>query len=123
MITFVADQCVFGKTVQLLRSEGHTVVTLKELEKQEATDDEVLGITQSLDAVLVTNDLDFSNILLYPPSSHAGIIVLRIDYRTMARVHQALRDLLQRFDRDALRGALVIVSSRGWRIRRTAVSE
>jgi predicted nuclease of predicted toxin-antitoxin system len=33
--------------------------------------------SQAEDRVLVTLDLDFSNIRAYPPSQHAGIIVLR----------------------------------------------
>jgi len=59
---FLSDQCLLGKTLKLLRKEGHTVVTLKELGKQSAPDEEVIKIARSIDAILITNDLDFGNI-------------------------------------------------------------
>lgn len=48
---FLADQCVWGRTVRLLREEGHEVTTLRELGKERASDDEVLEIAQGLDAI------------------------------------------------------------------------
>ena len=59
----VADHCVYGKTVKILRAQGHEVLTLKELGRADADDPEVLALAQSLDAVLVTNDKGFGNIL------------------------------------------------------------
>jgi len=33
---FLADHCVYGKTVKLLRAQGHEVITLKELGQADA---------------------------------------------------------------------------------------
>jgi predicted nuclease of predicted toxin-antitoxin system len=120
-MNLLADHCVWGKTIRLLRQSGQAVTTLKELGKEAASDDEVLAIARELDAVLITNDLDFGNVQLYPPSSHEGIIVLRLDYRTAFRVHQVLVDFLGRTNREEIRGALVIINPGGYRIRRKGV--
>lgn len=115
---FLADQCVFGKTARALRGAGHEVETLRALGKQAAEDEEVLGTAVALDAVLVTNDLHFSNILVYPPGRHEGVVVLRISHRTQNRVHDILLNFLKATGREALRGATIIVNGKTYRIRR-----
>ena len=42
--------------------------------------------SRSEDRVLVTLDLDFSNVQAYPPAQHAGIIVLRPKRQDMRTV-------------------------------------
>lgn len=55
-------------------SEADTVLD----ERLRGADDAVIASrSQVEDRVLVTLDLDFGNIQAYPPSEHAGIIVLR----------------------------------------------
>jgi hypothetical protein len=44
--------------------------------------------------VLVTFDLDFSDIRLYPPSSHSGIWVLRPQTQSIANALALLRGTL-----------------------------
>jgi len=114
----LADHCVYGKTVKLLRAQGHTVLTLKEMGQANAPDPQVLALAQSLDAVLVTNDKGFGNILTYPPGRYGGIIVLRITATNQRRVHEILLDFLKTRDRETLRKALVVIDARTCRIRR-----
>lgn len=114
----LADHCVYGKTVKLLRAQGHEVITLKEVGQAEAEDPQVLTLAQSLDAVLVTNDKGFGNILTYPPERYGGILLLRMTAANQQRVHEILRDFLDKHDRDALRKALVVINAHTYRIRR-----
>jgi predicted nuclease of predicted toxin-antitoxin system len=114
----LADHCVYGKTVKLLRAQGHEVITLKELGQAEAADPQVLTLAQSLDAVLVTNDKGFGNILAYPPKRYEGILVLRVTATNQQRVHQILSDFLRSHDRESLRRALVVIDAQTYRIRR-----
>jgi hypothetical protein len=44
-----------------------------------ASDGEVFRKAQQLQATLVTNDQGFGDIRAYPPSSHHGIIVLKME--------------------------------------------
>jgi len=86
-------------------------------------DDKVLEIARRLDAVLITADLGFGNILKYPPLSHEGIIVLRLEYRTACGVSRTLLDCLARLGREDLRHVLVTVGPSSYRIRRSGISE
>ncbi len=114
----LADHCVYGKTVKLLRAQGHKVISLKELGQANADDPQVLALAQSLDAVLVTNDKGFGNILAYPPERFGGIVVLRVTAANQQRVHQILLDFLRLHDREALRKTLVVIDARTYRIRK-----
>ena len=59
----LADHCVYSQTIELMRGQGHQVLTLKELGRADQPDLQVLALAQSLDAVLVTTDKGFVNIL------------------------------------------------------------
>lgn len=107
-----------ASTVKLLRAQGYEVITLKELGQADAEDSQVLALAQSLDAVLITNDKGFGNILTYPPERYGGIILLRVTAVNQQRVHQILLNFLRQRDREALRRALVVVDARTYRIRK-----
>ena len=114
----LADHCVYGKTIKFLRAQGHEVVTLKELGQANAEDPQVLALAQSLDAVLVTNDKGFGNILAYPPERYGGILLLRMTATNQQRIHEILLDFFRSHDREALRKALVVIDARTYRIRK-----
>lgn len=85
---------------------------------RDAPDADVLALAQTLDAVLLTEDLDFSNILDYPPQNYAGIIVLRYMPIEEALIDATLKQTLADLYRDGLRRALVVVSAGRYRVRR-----
>jgi predicted nuclease of predicted toxin-antitoxin system len=64
-------------TVVLLQA-GHDALTVVDQDLVGESDDEILKICQSEGRIVVTMDLDFSNIHRYPPQQSPGIIVLRL---------------------------------------------
>lgn len=113
-----ADHCVYGKTVRILKEHGYEVLTLKELNKTDATDDEVLRSAVALDAVLLTNDKGFGNVFQYPPASHRGIILMKINLRNDISVHEILLDFLRKHEQQQLRGTLAVIDGKSCRTRR-----
>ena len=106
------DECVLGKTVKLLRESGFSVVTLGEVGKTSATNGTVISIADKERAIIVTNDLDFGNLLLYPLGSHSGIIVLRPRLDTAEAiddVHRILISLLKETNPAEIERALIII--------------
>ena len=61
----------------ILRNAGLEADTVFDERLVGADDSVIASRSRAEDRVLVTLDLDFSNIRAYPPSQHAGIIVLR----------------------------------------------
>jgi len=61
----------------LLRNAGFEADTVADERMAGADDNVIASRSQAEERVLVTLDLDFSNVRAYPPAQHAGIIVLR----------------------------------------------
>jgi predicted nuclease of predicted toxin-antitoxin system len=72
------DQCVPRSVVKSLQEAGHTVELLRNHLPINAKDPDVIAFAQSLDAVLVTLNGDFADIITYPPASFGGIIALQV---------------------------------------------
>ena len=66
------------------------VVPLKDIAPQDTPDAGVIALATSREMLLLTNDQDFCDITRYPPSTHSGVIVLRMIAAEEARVHQVL---------------------------------
>ena len=61
----------------ILRDAGLEADTVFDERLVGADDSVIASRSRAEDRILATLDLDFSNIRAYPPSQHAGIIVLR----------------------------------------------
>jgi predicted nuclease of predicted toxin-antitoxin system len=67
--------------------------------------------------VLVTQDLDFSDIRAYPPREHAGIIVFRLPSADRDAVLEVAASLIARLATSSPSGQLWIVEDSRIRIR------
>jgi predicted nuclease of predicted toxin-antitoxin system len=73
----VADESVDIGIVQLLRKKSHEVVSIAE-ECTGISDEEVLNIAFSKDAILITEDKDFGELAYRLQLNHCGIILIRL---------------------------------------------
>ncbi len=112
------DNCVPRKYRALLESWGYPVRFLHDYGSADAADDQVIALAQELDAILLTVDMDFANILRYPPQDYAGLVVVRYQPLDETELNGALRQALADLYRDGLRQVLVVVASSAYRIRR-----
>ena len=72
-----ADESVEQPVVERLRQEGHDVVYVAELAPS-INDDEVLREANGRNAVLVTADKDFGELVFRQGALHAGVVLLRL---------------------------------------------
>ena len=61
----------------LLRNAGYDAQTVLEERLGGVADPNLLDVCRAEGRILITFDLDFSDLRLYPPESHGGIWVLR----------------------------------------------
>ena len=96
-IKFLADECTFVQTVDLMRELKCEVHRIQELGMNGVSDPVVFRKAQEMGAVLVTNDKGFGDVRDFPPSSHHGVIVLRMLPKPEAvqAVHRVLRGLIE----------------------------
>lgn len=79
-------------------------------------DERVIDVCARELRALVTLDLDFSNILAYPPANFPGIVVLRLGDQAHATVSTAIRQMLALLPQEPLAGMLWIVEEHRVRI-------
>lgn len=112
------DNCVPRRYLRLLSGWGYESTLMTDYIAADSADAEVISLAVRLDAILLTVDLDFANILDYPPADYGGIVVLRYHIHNETELDDTLRTALDDLYRDDLRGALIIVSPGRYRVRR-----
>ena len=80
-------------------------------------DQNIAGICQQEERIIITLDLDFADIRTYPPRDYSGIIVLRLKRQDKLIALSVGRRLLKAFQDNSLENQLWIVDERRIRIR------
>lgn len=119
MWRFLVDEAMPRSTVGALRNAGYEAEDVRDVGLRSAVDRRVYEYAQSHNAILVTEDMDFSNVLDYPLETHHGIVVLRVpqDYSAQQK-NRTLLNALKELEEQSLKSALVIVTTDRVRIRR-----
>ncbi|MBN1902210.1 DUF5615 family PIN-like protein [Candidatus Sumerlaeota bacterium] len=111
-IRFFADHCIPRSIIQFLRNAGYEALILKEHIPSDSDDHRVIDKAQELNAILISLNSDFTNIISFPPSNYKGIISLQIKNHpeiipiTMETLQQYLSD---NADMEHYKGLLLLV--------------
>jgi predicted nuclease of predicted toxin-antitoxin system len=116
-VRLVADESVEGPTVYALRDAGHAVLYIAETSPG-IEDAEVLSIAHSEQALLLTADKDFGELVFRNREPHCGVLLIRSPQddpdenaaNTMAAIEQRGPELVNRFS---------VLTGRALRIRIT----
>ena len=87
------DENVDPRAVGILRTAGHDVATVTDEHLSGRPDAAVEAICRMEARCLVTLDLDFANVLAYPPERYPGLVVLRHPSPTAAGLLNLVRQL------------------------------
>ena len=116
-MTILLDHCVPRRYRRLLTEWGYAAVLMTDHLPSNAKDPEVLALAQRLDAILLSVDGDFGNVLDYPPQDYQGIIVLKYRIQHEFDIDQCLQSALTDLTRDDMRGKLITITNRHYRVR------
>jgi hypothetical protein len=116
-VKFKTDENVHPDLAARLRADGHDVQTIWDESMRGAADGDVAGVCKAESRALVTFDKGFADIRMYPPESYAGLIVLRLDRQSRARLLAAWNEVAALLEVEPLEGRLWIVDEDGVRIR------
>jgi predicted nuclease of predicted toxin-antitoxin system len=114
---FKIDENLPPDVAELLRQEGHEVLTVFDQGLRSHTDPEVIAVCQREGLALLSLDLDFSNILLFPPEQFSGLNVLRLHRPGRTAVSGLVRRLLPHLASRPVAGKLWIVDEVRIRVR------
>jgi len=101
----------------IFREAGFDADTVYEEGLKGKPDDTIFDICQKGKMVLVTLDLDFSDIRTYPPNSHFGIIIFRLSSQSKNKILQKLKQTIPIIGVEYLEGSIWIVDEKRIRIR------
>ncbi len=102
---------------RLFTESGHDAVTVLDEGMGGATDSDVALVCLAEERVLVTQDVDFADIRMYPPGEYPGIVVFRLTSRTRDDLLEVGTRLIETLSRSLPRGQLWIVEDSRVRIR------
>ena len=119
-LRFFADHCVSNLIIQALEAAGHRVLRLKNHLGVESPDSEFIAKAQELDAILLSLNGDFADIVAYPPARFKGIIALQVLNHPEIASHliERLKRYLQSHPAaDHYQGKLIVVEVARIRVR------
>jgi len=106
---FKLDENLDPRAAVILRETGHDTETVVEERLQGGADEKLFAVCQREKRCLVTLDLDFSNLLDFPPEKSAGVIVLRHPKPRVKAFLALFRQLVVALEEQNPRGRLWIV--------------
>jgi predicted nuclease of predicted toxin-antitoxin system len=114
-VRWLVDECVDVELAALLRSSGHDVVYMSDVDPR-ATDTEVMGRAHRENRLLLTEDKDFGDLVYRQVRPVPGIVLLRIDSSGRLRKGPRLQGAIDRFG-DTLFGRYTVIEDARFRSR------
>lgn len=114
---FKVDENLPLEVAEMLQQAGHDAATVLEQHLGGSDDAQLAALCQLEGRVLVTLDMDFSDIRNYPPAEFPGLVVLRLRQQDKPHVLGVLVRLVQVLDQEPMEGCLWIVEENRIRIR------
>ncbi len=119
-LRFLADHCISNFIVQTLRDANHDVFRLRDLLPVDSSDAVVIAKAQQVDAILLSLNGDFADIVTYPPKNYVGIVALQMRNHSEILPHLSTRlaaYLKMQPTMEHYRGKLLVVEVDRIRIR------
>jgi predicted nuclease of predicted toxin-antitoxin system len=116
-VKFKIDENLPSYCAMLLFEEGYNAETVNQEGLQGCSDQTLIEVCKSEDRILITLDLDFSNIRNYPPGSNPGIVVLRLSEQSISAAEVSIKHLIASFSQEQPVNKLWVVDELKIRIR------
>ncbi len=116
---FFLDENLPLSLIDIFTEFGFEVEHAKTSGLRGATDKEIAKYALKHKAILVTKDLEFGSLLLYPPGSHYGLIVIRVPFNFKTdQIKRVVKNFISRTDADDLINTITIVEVGKYRSRK-----
>jgi predicted nuclease of predicted toxin-antitoxin system len=93
---FKLDENFGTRTQQLFREAGHEVQTVRDEKLEGSSDQHLYDVCCAEQLCLVTLDLDFADVIRFPPSLTGGTVVIRIPKNpSLSLLEHSIRQFLQ----------------------------
>ncbi len=114
---FKIDQNLPIEAAEMLAAAGHDAMTVYQQGLGDAADQRIVDVCKDEGRILVTADLDLSDIRAYPPGEAPGYMVLRLPRQGKQAVLDLLAKAIPQLATHPIGGRLWIVEPNRVRIR------
>lgn len=98
---------------------GYEAKDVRDVGLRGAKDDMVFAYAQETEAILISGDLGFGNILHFPIGSHYGIVIAHFPNEvTTHEINSELEARLSEIEENSFKGSLIIIEPGKVRIRK-----
>jgi predicted nuclease of predicted toxin-antitoxin system len=119
MLKFVIDEDMPRSTGSILKQRGYDVRDIRDYGLRGAEDQKIYEFAQREQAVVLTGDRGFGNILRFPLGRHFGIVVAHFpNEMPTLEINRYLIERLEDLSVDDFQGNLIIIEPGKIRIRR-----
>jgi len=116
-LRFKVDENLPTEVVTLLRTGGHDACSVIEQKLGGSSDEHIAEICQAENRVIITLDVGFADIRIYPPLTRPGLIVLRVGHQEKRHLMAVFERVLPLLTSAPLAGRIWVVTEAGVRIR------
>ena len=114
---FKLDENMPSSAMLLLQQKEHDVHTVFDEALNGEIDQRIAEACRRERRILITLDMDFSDIRTYPPKGYAGIVLLRPRRQSEPQIMKLLEAVLLMFQTEPINGCLWVVEPSGVRVR------
>ena len=114
---FLADMGISIRSVTWLRNQGHDIIHLSEQGLQCMLDEDIFMKAKNENRVILTMDLDFSQIVAASKATLPSVVVFRLSNERSENINKRLEQLLYKCSDDMRKGSIISVSDNNIRIR------
>ncbi len=116
---FIADENIDRPIIERLRLDGHTLISILETGRG-ISDKEVLELSDVNEALLLTIDKDFGEIIYRTKNRSSGIILIRLAGLTNAEKADIVSECINKYGSEML-NSFSVISKKSVRIRKLRI--
>jgi predicted nuclease of predicted toxin-antitoxin system len=116
-LAFLADMNISPLTVEHLRQKGWNIIRVSDCMDKTSTDEAILRYAQTTHKVIITQDLDFSDMLALGGYSNPSVISLRVENASPDVVTERVIAAVSALERELAQGIIVSVDESSVRYR------
>jgi len=113
----LADMHISPITVRFLQELGHDAIRVNEILPSNSADKTIVETAKKERRIIITQDLDFSEIISLAGKKAPSLISLRLSSSRIEYVNKRLEEVLPKIEYDVENGSIIVVEDSRIRLR------
>lgn len=120
---FIANMGISPDTVTFLHNLGYDAIHLDRAGLGRLPDSHILAKANTEDYIVLTHDLDFGDLMAASGAKAPSVIIFRLRNMRPESVNHFLRQVIERFQTELERGAIITVTEGNIRVRELPIGQ